>query len=313
MGMYVPRPSLCPAAARGTAFAIRRSTGHCRFSVSPVASAAGSSGDQAGIKTARVSFRLQESVPYKTYFKVCGSLDSLGKWDLDKAPSMVWSEGDVWSLEVEAPVGTEAEYKLIKVPRREALKWESGRNRTLVVRDGDEEVVMAMVFDDKDAVPEIDVAVAAAEAAEAYAEEPGGAGGEPDEPQQAAGNPAASLIPEPSDIQAAVLEPVSAARTEPVPQAAHAEQLQVVCSEVAELAEMVLPPLSDFTVICPAPVMSAHKSNGLVVAAAAVEEEFKPNGFLKAIGALMPFLGKRREGAKDKRTDADKEEPEAKS
>ena len=48
---------------------------------------------------------------------------------------MEWSEGDVWSLDINSPAGTEIEYKLVKVPRREPIKWEDGSNRKLVVRD----------------------------------------------------------------------------------------------------------------------------------------------------------------------------------
>ena len=72
-------------------------------------------------------------VPFKTYFKVCGSTKELGAWKLDDAPAMEWSEGDVWTLEIEKPIGLEVEYKLVKIPRREPIKWEGGKNRSLVV------------------------------------------------------------------------------------------------------------------------------------------------------------------------------------
>lgn len=73
-------------------------------------------------------------MPFKTFFKVCGNVEALGAWDLDKAPAMEWSEGHVWSLDLPVPAGVDLEYKLVKIPRREPIAWEGGPNRLLKVR-----------------------------------------------------------------------------------------------------------------------------------------------------------------------------------
>eukprot|EP00873_Tetraselmis_striata_P021787 jgi/Tetstr1/442051/TSEL_030232.t1 len=96
-----------------------------------------------------VSFKVQQEVPFKTFFKVCGNVEALGAWDLDKAPAMEWSEGHVWSLDLPVPAGVDLEYKLVKIPRREPIAWEGGPNRLLKVPDS--ELVLKLAFDDSDA------------------------------------------------------------------------------------------------------------------------------------------------------------------
>ena len=39
--------------------------------------------------------------------KVVGSSDALGGWDVSKSPSMTWTDGDVWCLELEIPAEEE--------------------------------------------------------------------------------------------------------------------------------------------------------------------------------------------------------------
>lgn len=91
---------------------------------------------------------MQEQVPFKTYFKVCGNVEELGAWNLEKAPMMEWSEGDVWFVDVAIPAGVEVEYKVVKVPRREPIAWEGGPNRLLKVPDS--ELILKMAFDSID-------------------------------------------------------------------------------------------------------------------------------------------------------------------
>lgn len=40
-----------------------------------------------------------------------GSTDSLGGWELARAPHMTWNEGDLWTATIELPAGTHVEYK----------------------------------------------------------------------------------------------------------------------------------------------------------------------------------------------------------
>lgn len=43
--------------------------------------------------------------------KIVGGHPSIGDWNVDAAPAMNWSDGDVWSLDVSVPSGTGLEFK----------------------------------------------------------------------------------------------------------------------------------------------------------------------------------------------------------
>ena len=55
-------------------------------------------------------------ISYGEVHKIVGGHPSLGGWNVDAAPAMQWSDGDVWSLDVSLPAGTGLEFKV--VPRR---------------------------------------------------------------------------------------------------------------------------------------------------------------------------------------------------
>ena len=44
--------------------------------------------------------------------KIVGGHPSLGDWDINAAPAMEWSDGDVWSLDVSVPAGSNLEFKV---------------------------------------------------------------------------------------------------------------------------------------------------------------------------------------------------------
>mmetsp|Transcript_34222 Transcript_34222/g.97024 ORF Transcript_34222/g.97024 Transcript_34222/m.97024 type:complete len:247 (-) Transcript_34222:487-1227(-) len=191
-------------------------------------------------KTGRVSLRIQEAVPFKTYFKVCGSTKELGAWKLDDAPAMDWNEGDVWTITIEKPVGLEVEYKLVKIPRREPIKWEGGKNRSLVVPA--EEVTFDLVFDRMEEEATV-IELPAAEAEEPKVEED-------DEDEVVA------LAAEEEGLL-----------------------LSAIASEVVESADM-LPILDAFEETVEEPSATMSTAGTPVVAASSVEDQGGPLGFL---------------------------------
>ena len=44
--------------------------------------------------------------------KVVGSNDALGNWDVSSSPSMTWTDGDVWRLELALPAGEQVHFKV---------------------------------------------------------------------------------------------------------------------------------------------------------------------------------------------------------
>ena len=45
--------------------------------------------------------------------KVVGGHPSLGNWDVTNAPLMQWNDGNVWTLEVQLPEGSDIEFKVL--------------------------------------------------------------------------------------------------------------------------------------------------------------------------------------------------------
>lgn len=43
--------------------------------------------------------------------RIVGSTEELGQWNVDSAPAMSWSEGDVWTLDLDLPAGRSLEFK----------------------------------------------------------------------------------------------------------------------------------------------------------------------------------------------------------
>ena len=50
--------------------------------------------------------------------KVVGSSEALGNWDVSRSPSMTWTDGDVWRLELALPPGEQIHFKVSIVPVR---------------------------------------------------------------------------------------------------------------------------------------------------------------------------------------------------
>lgn len=51
-------------------------------------------------------------VSYGESHKVVGGHPSLGDWDVSNAPQMQWNDGNVWTLEVQLPEGSDIEFKV---------------------------------------------------------------------------------------------------------------------------------------------------------------------------------------------------------
>ncbi|KAL3145446.1 2,3-dihydroxyphenylpropionate/2,3-dihydroxicinnamic acid 1,2-dioxygenase, variant 2 [Trebouxia sp. C0009 RCD-2024] len=67
--------------------------------------------------------------------KVVGGHPSLGDWDVSNAPQMQWNDGNVWTLEVQLPEGSDIEFKCVKIADSNA-EWEDGNNHHLKVPAG---------------------------------------------------------------------------------------------------------------------------------------------------------------------------------
>ncbi|XP_031094797.1 uncharacterized protein LOC115999149 [Ipomoea triloba] len=84
-------------------------------------------------KTARVKFQLQRQCSFGQHFWVVGDDPILGSWDPSNAVPLTWSDGHVWTVEMDFPCGKSINYKFILKGAGNAILWQPGPDRVLDV------------------------------------------------------------------------------------------------------------------------------------------------------------------------------------
>lgn len=105
-------------------------------SSSKFASAAGSKSSTAGFangavsagglssgKAVRITFSLQQELPFGQSLKLVGSHPALGAWKEDMGPVMQWTQGHKWQCSVTLPAGSALEFKV------RGRRWGCGSSR----------------------------------------------------------------------------------------------------------------------------------------------------------------------------------------
>jgi phosphoglucan,water dikinase len=80
--------------------------------------------------TSRVRFAVHKRVEYGQCLRVVGDIPELGGWDVQRAPSLAWGEGDVWTGELALPPNSSPSFKFVVCTKKEAVEWEAGENRS---------------------------------------------------------------------------------------------------------------------------------------------------------------------------------------
>lgn len=113
---------------------------------------------QAGVG-ASIGFEVQKRVEYGDLVKIVGSHASLGGWEVAKGVSvgascpasipgahpqchpllpilqLKWHEGDWWRAEVDLPISTQVEFKVVVLKASGEAEWEEGSNRQVAPAD----------------------------------------------------------------------------------------------------------------------------------------------------------------------------------
>lgn len=85
----------------------------------------------AGAKLVKVKFVLQKRCEFGQQFFVVGDDELVGAWNPEAALRMEWSEGHIWTTELEVSTGKRIEFKFILVGDEGVLEWQPGPNRVL--------------------------------------------------------------------------------------------------------------------------------------------------------------------------------------
>ena len=62
--------------------------------------------------TVPVKLTVAAALEFGLSLKICGNCKALGNWDLEAAPLMTWTEGDVWTLQTRLPISSTVEAKV---------------------------------------------------------------------------------------------------------------------------------------------------------------------------------------------------------
>lgn len=79
--------------------------------------------------TTHVKFQLQKECSFGQHFFIVGDHPMLGLWDPESAIPLTWSEGHVWTLELDIPVGTSIQFKFILKSSTGDLLWQPDPDR----------------------------------------------------------------------------------------------------------------------------------------------------------------------------------------
>ncbi|CAA7389891.1 unnamed protein product [Spirodela intermedia] len=87
------------------------------------------------VTAVHVKFRLRQSCEFGEQFLLVGEDTKLGSWKPGSAMPMEWSDGDVWTVEMDLPVGKEIKFKFILRELSGGIKWQPGPDRVLQTWD----------------------------------------------------------------------------------------------------------------------------------------------------------------------------------
>ncbi|KAI5075258.1 hypothetical protein GOP47_0009334 [Adiantum capillus-veneris] len=85
----------------------------------------------SGTQLVKVKFVLEKKCEFGQHFNVVGDDESFGAWNPEASIPMQWSEGHIWTTEMEVFVGKRIEFKVILMGGETVVDWQPGPNRVL--------------------------------------------------------------------------------------------------------------------------------------------------------------------------------------
>ncbi|XP_010908971.1 uncharacterized protein [Elaeis guineensis] len=142
--IFVDRKSLLWAPVSSSASSLTAST------AAPEAEEETSDGQiQTGIhlQTARVKFLLRKECLFGEQFLLVGDDPMFGLWDPSKAIPLEWSDGHVWTAQLDVPVGKAIQFKFIRRGLAGEITWQPGPDRILKIWETTETIVVSPDWD----------------------------------------------------------------------------------------------------------------------------------------------------------------------
>ncbi|KAK9986075.1 hypothetical protein SO802_031026 [Lithocarpus litseifolius] len=80
-------------------------------------------------KSVQVKFQIQKECMFGEQFLIVGDDPKLGLWDPSSAIPLDWSEGHVWTAELDVPIGKSIQFKFILKGNAGKILWQPGPDR----------------------------------------------------------------------------------------------------------------------------------------------------------------------------------------
>ncbi|XP_052174273.1 uncharacterized protein LOC127789349 [Diospyros lotus] len=87
--------------------------------------------NQDASRTVHVKFRMQRRCAFGEQFHIVGDDPIFGSWDPSSATPLDWSEGHIWTVELDLPAGKTIQFKFIVKGTTGNILWQPGPNRIL--------------------------------------------------------------------------------------------------------------------------------------------------------------------------------------
>lgn len=94
-------------------------------------------------KTVHVKFELQKECEFGQRFLIVGDDPVLGVWDPAAGVPLTWTEGHLWTAQVDMPVGKLIKYKFILKSVADVITWQPGPDRILETLDTEKVLIVS--------------------------------------------------------------------------------------------------------------------------------------------------------------------------
>ncbi|XP_030476747.1 uncharacterized protein LOC115693814 isoform X2 [Syzygium oleosum] len=89
-----------------------------------------------------IRFQLQRECQFGEQFLVVGDDPALGSWDPSSAVPLDWSDGHIWSVELDIPIGRDTQFKFILRQGDGEIQWQPDPDRILKIWDTDKTIAI---------------------------------------------------------------------------------------------------------------------------------------------------------------------------
>lgn len=107
--------------------------------------------EEQGQPLVKVKFVLQKKCKFGQQFAVVGDDPQFGIWSPKEALPLEWSEGDVWTTEVDVPIGKQIEYKFILKGKLGEITWQPGPNQVFDTLEVVPSMVVSSIWEEEEA------------------------------------------------------------------------------------------------------------------------------------------------------------------